>query len=78
MKARYTLWFLVVVWALAGSKRAVLPLARAAGPAQPLALGRAEATARLAAHCPPRRAILELGTRGSGAWSAESLTNVRN
>jgi len=78
MKARLTLWLLVVVWALAGSKRAAPPLERAAGLAPPLALGRAGARVRIAAHCGSRRAVRELGAHGGSGWPAESRTRVRN
>jgi len=72
MKARLTLWLLVAVWALAGAKRAAPPLERRAGAARPPALGGADKRARIAAHCRPRRALLEQAARGTRGWSAES------
>ena len=76
--AAATLWLLVVVWALAGSRRAAPPLERAARAAEPPALGGTDTRARITARCRARRAILEPGPRGGRPQPAESHTIVRN
>jgi hypothetical protein len=78
MKARLTLWLLVVVWALAGSRRAASSLERAARAAEPPALAGTDTRARVAAHCRARRATRELGPRGGRAQPAESHAIVRH
>lgn len=78
MKARLTLWLLVVVWALAGSRRAAPPLERAARAAEPPALAGTDKRGRVTARCRARRATLELGARSGRAQPAESHAIVRD